>query len=71
MFRVKSDELVPVAPDLLKNLFKTMDFPGSEENEYVMKGNTSCKLLCSYHAYWIVNIYYIPTYAHINRLNLY
>lgn len=34
---VKSDELVPVAPDLLKNLFKTMDFPGSEENEYVMK----------------------------------
>jgi len=44
LFRVKSDELVPVAPDLLKNLFKTMDFPGSEENEYVMKGNTSCKL---------------------------
>jgi hypothetical protein len=44
LFRVKSDELVPVAPDLLKNLFKTMDFPGSEENEYVMKGNTSRKL---------------------------
>jgi hypothetical protein len=51
MFRVKSDELVPVAPDLLKNLFKAMDFPGSAENEYVMKGNTSCKLLCSYRAY--------------------
>jgi hypothetical protein len=42
--RVKSDELVPVAPDLLNNLFKAMDFPGSEENEYVMKGNTSCKI---------------------------
>lgn len=42
---MKSDELVPVAPDLLKNLFKTMDFPGSEENEYVMKGNTNCKII--------------------------
>jgi hypothetical protein len=48
---VKSDELVPVASDLLKNLFKTMDFPGSEENEYVMKGNTGCKLLWSFCAY--------------------
>jgi hypothetical protein len=46
-FRVKSDELVPVAPDLLKNLFKTMDFPGSEENEYVMKGNTSWIIIWS------------------------
>jgi len=47
LFRVKSDELVPVAPDLLKNLFKTMEFPGSEENEYVMKGNTNCKIIRS------------------------
>jgi hypothetical protein len=38
---VKSDELVPVAPDLLNNLFKVMNIPFSQENEYVMKGNTS------------------------------
>jgi hypothetical protein len=43
---VKSDEIVPVAPSLLNNLFKTMDFPGSEENEYVMKGNTGDTLAC-------------------------
>ncbi|KDR18464.1 exportin-2 [Zootermopsis nevadensis] len=34
---VKSDEIVPVAPSLLNNLFKTMNLPGSEENAYVMK----------------------------------
>jgi hypothetical protein len=42
---VKSDELVPVAPDLLNNLFKAMTLPGSQENEYVMKGITIDKLL--------------------------
>jgi hypothetical protein len=68
---VKSDELVPVAPDLLKNLFKAMDFPGSEENEYVMKGNTSCKFLCSYRAYCLISVYYIPMYALISSVNLY
>jgi hypothetical protein len=40
---VKSDEIVPIAPNLLNNLFKTMNLPGSEENEYVMKGNNSDK----------------------------
>jgi hypothetical protein len=31
---VKSDELVPIAPDLFNNLF---NLPGSHENEYIMK----------------------------------
>ncbi|KAJ4428957.1 hypothetical protein ANN_25953 [Periplaneta americana] len=34
---VKSEELVPIAPDLLNNLFRTMTMHGSQENEYVMK----------------------------------
>ncbi|PNF40478.1 Exportin-2 [Cryptotermes secundus] len=34
---VKRDELVPVAPDLMNNLFKAMTLPGSHENEYIMK----------------------------------
>ena len=27
-------------------------------------------LLCSYCAYWIINVYYIPTYAQISSINL-
>jgi hypothetical protein len=42
---VSSDELVPVAPDLLNNLFKAMTLPCSQENEYIMKGMTVDKLL--------------------------
>ena len=28
-------------------------------------------LLCSYRAYWIINVYYEPTYAQISSANLY
>ena len=28
-------------------------------------------LLCSYRAYWIINVYYTPTYAHISGVNIY
>ncbi|GLV36439.1 Chromosome segregation 1 [Carabus blaptoides fortunei] len=34
---VKSDELAPLASNLLSTLFGVLDRPGSEENEYVMK----------------------------------
>jgi len=33
----KQPDLAPVTEDLLKNLFGAFDFPGSNENEYVMK----------------------------------
>ncbi|PSN33093.1 Exportin-2 [Blattella germanica] len=35
---VKSEELAPLAPDLLNNLFNAMTIPCSQENEYIMKG---------------------------------
>merc|ERR550519_3060993 len=34
---VKSNDLAPIAEDLLKSLFSAFDLPGSTENEYVMK----------------------------------
>ncbi|KAK7791230.1 hypothetical protein R5R35_001387 [Gryllus longicercus] len=34
---IKGEELAPLASELLNNLFAAMDFPGSNENEYVMK----------------------------------
>ena len=34
---VKSQELAPMAENLLKNLFSAFDQPGSNENEYIMK----------------------------------
>jgi len=34
---VKSNELAPLAENLLKNLFSAFDQPGSSENEYIMK----------------------------------
>ena len=34
---VTSQELAPLAENLLKNLFSAFDIPGSNENEYVMK----------------------------------
>lgn len=34
---VKSEELAPLAGELLSGLFSVLDKPGSEENEYVMK----------------------------------
>ena len=34
---LKSQDLAPLAEDLLKNLFSAFDLPGSSENEYVMK----------------------------------
>lgn len=34
---VKGEELAPLASELLKNLFGAMEFPGSQENEYIMK----------------------------------
>lgn len=38
MFSVKSEELMPLASELLSGLFMVLTRPGSEENEYVMKG---------------------------------
>merc|ERR1719348_2041104 len=37
MALLKSQDLAPLAEDLLKNLFSAFDLPGSAENEYVMK----------------------------------
>lgn len=37
LFSVKGEELTPLAADLLKGLFATLEMPGSEENEYSMK----------------------------------
>ena len=37
--RVRSEDLVTVAQDLLVNLFAVLEMPSSKENEYVMKGN--------------------------------
>ena len=34
---LKSTDLAPITEDLLKNLFGAFEFPGSTENEYVMK----------------------------------
>ncbi|XP_066597006.1 exportin-2 isoform X2 [Prorops nasuta] len=34
---VKSSDLTPMAPELLKGLFNCLVMPGSEENQYVMK----------------------------------
>merc|ERR1719336_3741745 len=34
---IKSNELAPLAENLLKNLFSAFDQPGSSENEYIMK----------------------------------
>ncbi|XP_012275464.1 exportin-2 isoform X2 [Orussus abietinus] len=34
---MKGDDLEPLATDMLKGLFQTLDAPGSEENEYAMK----------------------------------
>ena len=34
---LKQQDLTPITEDLLKNLFGAFDFPGSIENEYVMK----------------------------------
>lgn len=38
-FRIRGEELAPLAGDLLSNLFSTLEKPVSEENEYTMKGN--------------------------------
>lgn len=34
---VKTEEVTPIARELLTNLFSALDLPGSQENEYVMK----------------------------------
>jgi exportin-2 (importin alpha re-exporter) len=36
-YRVKGEEIAPLATDLLKCLFGVLDSPGSEENEFIMK----------------------------------
>lgn len=36
---VKSEEVLPLANDLLVGLFSVLSRQGSEENEYAMKGN--------------------------------
>ena len=36
-FRVKGEEIAPLAADLLKCLFAVLDTPGAGENEYIMK----------------------------------
>lgn len=36
-FRVKGEDIAPLAGNLLQYLFAALDRPGSEENEYIMK----------------------------------